>query len=222
MKRMRKLIFSVVLTLALAVSAAVPVFAADAAVFYDGDAQEFIFAPGSDYSPTDLFDNFKGVMPGDSLTQKITIQNDVSKKVNVKVYLRSIGAKEDSEAFLSQLNLTVTHNDDPLFSAPANETASLTDWVYLGTYASGAKTDLTLTLDVPITLDTSFEDAVGVLGWEFKVEEIPVEGQPDTNDDLGILSYLWIGFAAAAVILTGVLLFLYRKRKQEDELPKEQ
>lgn len=222
MKRMRKLIFSVVLTLALAVSAAVPVFAADAAVFYDGDAQEFIFAPGSDYSPTDLFDNFKGVMPGDSLTQKITIQNDVSKKVNVKVYLRSIGAKEDSEAFLSQLNLTVTHNDDPLFSAPANETASLTDWVYLGTYASGAKTDLTLTLDVPITLDTSFEDAVGVLGWEFKVEEIPVEGQPDTNDDLGILSYLWIGFAAAAVILTGVLLFLYRKRKQGDELPKEQ
>lgn len=222
MKRMRKLIFSVVLTLALAVSAAVPVFAADAAVFYDGDAQEFIFAPGSDYSPTDLFDNFKGVMPGDSLTQKITIQNDVSKKVNVKVYLRSIGAKEDSEAFLSQLNLTVTHNDDPLFSAPANETASLTDWVCLGTYASGAKTDLTLTLDVPITLDTSFEDAVGVLGWEFKVEEIPVEGQPDTNDDLGILSYLWIGFAAAAVILTAVLLFLYRKRKQEDELPKEQ
>lgn len=222
MKRMRKLIFSVVLTLALAVSAAVPVFAADAAVFYDGDAQEFIFAPGSDYSPTDLFDNFKGVMPGDSLTQKITIQNDVSKKVNVKVYLRSIGAKEDSEAFLSQLNLTVTHNDDSLFSAPANETASLTDWVCLGTYASGAKTDLTLTLDVPITLDTSFEDAVGVLGWEFKVEEIPVEGQPDTNDDLGILSYLWIGFAAAAVILTGVLLFLYRKRKQGDELPKEQ
>lgn len=222
MKRMRKLIFSVVLTLALAVSAAVPVFAADATVFYDGDAQEFIFAPGSDYSPTDLFDNFKGVMPGDSLTQKITIQNDVSKKVNVKVYLRSIGAKEDSEAFLSQLNLTVTHNDDSLFSAPANETASLTDWVCLGTYASGAKTDLTLTLDVPITLDTSFEDAVGVLGWEFKVEEIPVEGQPDTNDDLGILSYLWIGFAAAAVILTGVLLFLYRKRKQEDELPKEQ
>lgn len=222
MKRMRKLIFSVVLTLALAVSAAVPVFAADAAVFYDGDAQEFIFAPGSDYSPTDLFDNFKGVMPGDSLTQKITIQNDVSKKVNVKVYLRSIGAKEDSEAFLSQMNLTVTHNDDSLFSAPANETASLTDWVCLGTYASGAKTDLTLTLDVPITLDTLFEDAVGVLGWEFKVEEIPLEEQPDTNDDLGILSYLWIGFAAAAVILTAVLLFLYRKRKQEDKLPKEQ
>lgn len=222
MKRMRKLIFSVVLTLALVVSAAVPVFAADATVLYDGDAQEFIFAPGSDYSPTDLFDSFKGVMPGDSLTQKITIQNDVSKKVNVKVYLRSIGANADSEAFLSQMNLTVMHNDDPLFSAPANETADLTDWVCLGTYASGAKTDLTLTLDVPITLDTSFEDAVGLLGWEFKVEEIPLEEQPDTNDDLGILSYLWIGFAAAAVILTGVLLFLYRKRKQEDELPKEQ
>lgn len=222
MKRMRKLIFSVVLTLALAVSAAVPVFAADATVFYDGDAQEFIFAPGSDYSPTDLFANFKGVMPGDSLTQKITIQNDVSKKVNVKVYLRSIGAKEDGEAFLSQMNLTVVHNDDPLFSAPVNETADLTDWMCLGTYASGAKTDLTLTLDVPITLDTSFEDAVGALGWEFKVEEIPVEGQPDTNDDLGMLLFVWIGFAAAAVILIVVLLMLRRKKKYADNPSTEQ
>ena len=177
MKRMRKIIFSVVLTLVFAVSAAVPVFAADATVFYDGDAQEFIFTPGSEYSPTDLFDNFKGVMPGDSLTQKITIKNDVSKKSNVKVYLRSLGAKEDSEAFLSQMNLTVEQNDDDiLFSAPANETADLTDWVCLGTYASGAEVELSLTLDVPVEMDNTFQNAVGSLSWEFKVEEIPTEG----------------------------------------------
>lgn len=214
MKRMRKIIFSVVLTLVFAVSAAVPVFAADATVFYDGDAQEFIFTPGSEYSPTDLFDNFKGVMPGDSLTQKITIKNDVSKKSNVKVYLRSLGAKEDSEAFLSQMNLTVEQNDDDiLFSAPANETADLTDWVCLGTYASGAEVELSLTLDVPVEMDNTFQNAVGSLSWEFKVEEVPTEGQPDTGDNFGMLLYVGIGFIVIAAIL--IVFFVFKKKKEQ-------
>ena len=214
MKRMRKIIFSVVLTLVFAVSAAVPVFAADATVFYDGDAQEFIFTPGSEYSPTDLFDNFKGVMPGDSLTQKITIKNDVSKKSNGKVYLRSLGAKEESEAFLSQMNLTVEQNDDDiLFSAPANETADLTDWVCLGTYASGAEVELSLTLDVPVEMDNTFQNAVGSLSWEFKVEEIPTEGQPDTDDNLGMLLYVGIGFIVIAAVL--IVFFVFKKKKEQ-------
>jgi len=69
-----KKITKIITILLLAVSFSVPVYAAEGTVTYDGDAKEFIFKPGSDYSPTDLFSEFKGVMPGDTLSQKITVK----------------------------------------------------------------------------------------------------------------------------------------------------
>ena len=103
-----KKILSIAIALILAASAALTVFADGGLVTYSGNAGEFIFAPGSAYSPTDLFPNFKGVMPGDSLTEQITVKNNADKKIKVKIYIRSRGAHEDSEAFLSQLGMTVS------------------------------------------------------------------------------------------------------------------
>ena len=96
MKKIIALLFTVVLLL----SSTVTVFAADGKVTYSGNAGNFVFEPGSEHSLTDLFPNFKGVMPGDTLTQKITVKNDADNKVKVKIYIRSLGAHEDSKEFL--------------------------------------------------------------------------------------------------------------------------
>ncbi len=214
MKRALKIVSSCLFALMAFVYLSIPAFAKDAAVSYDGSAQKFIFAPGSEDSPTDLFDNFKGVMPGDSLTQKIVVKNDVSNKVKVKIYLRSLGAQEGSEEFLSQMNLTVTQNgDSELFAAPANQTDGLADWVCLGTFYSGADIDLNVVLDVPNTMGNEFQDAVGSLEWQFKAEELPINPDdpqpPKTGEDTSIWLYIGVCFVSAGAIL---ILFMAERK----------
>ena len=190
--------------------------AEDGNVTYDGNAKDFIFAPGSEYSPTDLFADFKNLMPGDSVSQKITIDNDISKEVKIKIYMRSLGADQQSQEFLSQLSLTVVQDGKTnLFDAPASETAQLTDWVYLGTLYSGGKIDLDVTVSVPITLGNDFQDAVGKLTWEFMVEELPVETTDPrpTGDNSNIYVAMTVMSVSAAALT--VVLALKKKKEQE-------
>ncbi len=216
MKKFIKRITVLCSALCLIMSMSVNVFAAGT-VTYDGTSKKFIFEPGSKHSPTDLFSDFKGVMPGDSIKQKIYIKNDVKNDVKIKLYLKSTGATEDSIDFLSNLNLTVVQDgDSKLFDAPANEKGSLSEWVYLGTFYSGAEIDLDITLNVPIELDDEYQESIGYLDWQFKVEELPIEPDdpkpPQTGDNTNIYLYFLLACVSGVVLI--LLAFGKRKAKE--------
>ena len=217
---MKKILILAIAVL-LALSAPLCVSAQEANVTYSGNSGEFIFKPGGEESPTDLFPEFKDVMPGDTINQKITVKNDADNKVKVKIYIRALGAHEDSRDFLSMLNLRVAKSVDNtmeyMFDAAASLPAQLGDWTELGTLYSGGVVNLDVYLDVPITLDNNYTNKIGLLAWEFKVEEYPTEEgdpkPPQTSDSFNIKLWLIILIGSAAVLF---VLMLWRKNKKSN------
>ncbi len=218
-----KKIITLLTVLVLILFSVLPVYAANGKVTYSGNAGNFVFEPGSDHSLTDLFPNFKGVMPGDTLTQKITVKNNADNKVKVKIYIRSLGAHEDSVEFLSQLGLKVAKSEENkmayMFDAAANETAQLTDWVYLGTLYSGGEVNLDVTLNVPTSLDNEYQSKIGYLDWEFLIEEFPIEEGDLKIPQTGVNSNMGLGFTfiICSLIMMIILLVWRKKDKQNEE-----
>lgn len=219
---MKKLL-CLLLTFVLGISLSIGVFAAGGTVTYKGKAKGFIFAPGSEYSLTDMFTEYKSIMPGDTLKQKITIKNDANKKIKVKVYMRSLGAHMDSVDFLSQLEMRIKKSEDNImaymFDANANETSDLTEWNYLGTLYSGGKINLDVLLDVPNELDNNYSNQIGYLDWEFKIEEFPVEEGDPHAPQTGDNSYHTL-FAILTICSSIIIIFFIigkKRRKKEQQ-----
>ena len=214
-----KKILTFVTIFAILLTCALPASAENGHVSYDGIAGQFVFGPGSDYSLTDLFPNFKGVMPGETLTQQITVRNDSSHDIKVKIYIRALGAHEESAEFLSYMSLQVKKSDENemayMFDAAANETAQLTDWVCLGMLYSGGEVNLDVILHVSNQIGNEFQNYAGYLDWEFMVEEFPVEPDdpvPPTGDNSNVL--VWMLLLFASLIL---FVIFWKKREREAE-----
>lgn len=234
MKRKMKISFSLLTVVILVLSLGAAALAEGASVSYEGGAEQFVFLPGSDYTDTDLFDGFKGVMPGDTVTQKITVTNRLSGSDTVKLYLRaqahgalagnplseSVAAQESVVSmtdFLSQLSMTVKQGDRVIYQASPDELDGLAQNVLLGSFASGESVELTVELKVPAELDNKYAERVGEVDWVFVAEQIPAAttakpDQPKTGDTASLI--LWIVVAAVALMSLAAMLFVRMRQSK--------
>lgn len=185
MKRTCKTIFSLVLTLLLTVSLATSAFASSSITF-KGFSAGFDFQPGSEYTETDLFDGFKNVMPGDTVTDTITFTNEATDCDYVNLYMRAKAhdeagnplsekvAEKESVAtmteFLSKLSMKVWNGTELIYDASPDQLDGLQNNTLLGTFRTGDTTTLKVELTVPIELDNRFANRVGEVDWIFHVE----------------------------------------------------
>ena len=202
---MKKTISFLLALLLLATTSAL----AASSVTFEGGAENFVFLPGSQFSDSDLFQNYKMVMPGDVLTQRITVCNTSNKQV--RIYMRAEPVDASYRDFLSQMNLQVSCKDEQIFDAAVSETAQLTENTLLGTFKTAGSTELVVTLTVPLDLGNEYMCTMGIVPWTFLVEEVPDEDTPHTGDDFELGTWL----LAAGMILAAIAVVLVQMKRQK-------
>ena len=145
------------------------VFAVESNVTYQGGAEGFVFVPASG----DLFDNFKGVMPGDTIEQKIVLENARTDRV-VRIYLKGKELGDHERLLLSEASLSGRIGSTEIFNYDAPET-DLSTMVLLKALDPGERVDLFVTLAVPLTLGNDFQSQDYTIVWTFLAEEIVIE-----------------------------------------------
>lgn len=190
-----KAVLSLLLMLAVLMSLPMAAYAAESTVTFE-NSKLVAFAPGSVYTSTDLFENFKGVMPGDVRSEIVTVQNECSGYDYIKVYMRAILHDESGNPisdkvlaelsaderrapeteleymydFLSRLSMTVYNGSSVIYSASPDELDGLVSNVYLGTIRKGQTITLNVQLSVPLELSNEYSDRIGEVDWVFVVE----------------------------------------------------
>ena len=186
MKNFFKRLSSLTLALLLVCSLSVTAFAAAPSITFRGLDDGFDFQPGSTYTATDLFDSFKGVMPGDVRMEEITFTNSAEDCDFVQLYMRAVAHDEQSNPlsesvaatetvatmteFLSQLSMKVWNGETLIYEASTDELDGLAENVFLGTFRKGESATLKVELSVPIELENRFANRVGEVDWVFHAE----------------------------------------------------
>lgn len=196
MKKLAKTMLGFSILLMLLLSTSYPVQASS--VTYVNQADKFVFVPEN----TDLFENFKGVMPGDQVAQTIFVKND--SKVPVKIYLKINPIQPEDDQFLKQLTLTMNNQEVEVFNETLDQQGQFKQFILLAELKPQQQKTLDLLLDVPLTLSSEYMEYESEIQWIFKVEE--GEGEVTNLPDTGSSSQHFITLSGGMMIIFGLLL----------------
>lgn len=178
----------------------IPVYGEDRTIIFNGNDQGFDMGEGSEYTETDLFDNFKNVMPGDSLEQVITVENHAEDSGYIDLYLRvevhdqdgrPVSEDESLETmldFLSQLNMKIYQGDRVIYESSTDDPAQLTENTFLLRISKNRSAKLRVDIDVPIELGNEYMNRTGAIDWIFTAEgkdrpQTPITPDKPSGDD---------------------------------------
>lgn len=205
MKKTFKTALSLLMALALVMSLAVTAFAQAAQpaadIVYQGEKKLVITPKDGHHTDTDLFGKFKGVMPGDNLTETITFKNEstTSRTDYVKLYI-----------------VAVPHGQDNL---PVDK-EHITDVDAMNAFLANFTMTVTLALD--INADNTVSDREGEVDWKFIAEEytstpgkppVVTPSSPKTGDETNL--FLYAGLCAVSMGMIAVLVLKRKAAKRE-------
>lgn len=170
--------------------------------------KEFIFN-GS--SKDDLFADLKGLLPGSTRTQVLSVTNDSGTDTDLSIsYMMS---NDSSESLKDLMNKYVTitvrdKNGKVTYNGPiSGEGAS----IKLGSFEKGESKKVTVTASVDPNMSEQYSQLKGSVEWGFLADEIP--HLVKTSDDFKKYIYMGIGL----VVLGMIMLVISEKGKRRNE-----
>ena len=174
---------------------------------YVGDAEEDVKVPNS------FFSSIKRIMPGDSYTSSIEINNKDKEKAR---YYLTLGADERDKQvieLLKKLDLIITNKNGVIIY---NGKMISNEKIFLGEYGLNGYDKLEFKIIVPEDLKNEYANLKPKLNWKFSVEydknDKKVVGNPKTGDQINIAIAV---FLVSAIGFLTVILINYRKNKEE-------
>lgn len=157
------------------------------AVMYNGKSEEIEFEralPFLGNKEPDLFPDLKGMMPGDSVTQRITVGAKNLYNQRVYLYLKAENPNEDYKTLMETYGDWVTFK---VQNGSHDITGDLSEGVLLGVYGYDNTQHLDVTLSIDIEAGNELQDLVAEVDWVFTAEILPnfyPPIRPEDPDDL--------------------------------------
>jgi len=174
-------------------------------VSYEGGAEGLVKV-GEDF-----FSNWGDLMPGDVVSDEVTVANRYAKPVSI--YFRTETIADDK--FLKELNLQIKCEDKVLYDG--SMAGEIKNKVLLGTLKKGETKHLTYTLTVPAWLDNPYAMSKTETKWIFTAvlpEEKSLLNKVQTGD-----SMIPVAVATASVgCLVGSFIFMKKEREKDEKI----
>ena len=206
----RRIVTALLLTgLVLGLQVSPPVHAAQTEVVFKNVQTQAVIELSSD----DLFDNFKGVMPGQTLTQQILLRNETGRSLRVYIKGKALGAAE--KAFLQVASLEGSVNGRLIFDYKT-PVSDLSREATLAVLPANASSVLQVVLSAPAGLGNEYQNASLSYAWVLRAVDELVGGDQDQPPRTGAdLRYLLL--PTLLVFLSFFLFFILWKRRRKEE-----
>lgn len=155
------------------------------AVTFTGGDEDFVFHPES----TDLFANFKNLLPGETRSQTIEVKSTFQSKEGVEIFLRAEMTEQslatpETRALVNALlyeYATIIITDEsgqiiysgPIWGAPDSHAAapdSMGNDISLGIFAAGEGKKLNVQLQLDPTMGNEYMELWGLIKWVWSAE----------------------------------------------------
>ena len=173
-------------------------------IIYENNADKYIDIGDG------LFDNLGGLLPGDSITDQFTIDNNSSNRIKYYLSINTKNLTPEEINLLENINISIKNNKgEELINGKLTDINNL----LLGIYNSGSNGIITITISLPSNLDNEFSKIATKIIWVFSVEEENTSINPETWDLRFDWSITLFMFSAL-----GLLIVMILEKREKDNI----